>query len=58
MTITQIIVVILAGPIGLICLGNFLAFLIFKEVPSFHFSHAVMLAFCVVAIVVSFIGIQ
>lgn len=58
MTIAQIIVVALAGPIGLICLGNFLAFLIFKEVPKFHLSHAVMLVFCVVAIVVSFLGVQ
>lgn len=57
MTIIQILVVVLAGPIGVICFGNFLAFLIFKEVKLYS-SHVVMLVFCIVAILLSFIGIQ
>lgn len=58
MTIAQIIVLVLAGPIGLICLSKLIAFFVVKEVSDFHLAHAVILVICAVAIVVSFLGIK
>lgn len=58
MTIAQIITVLLAGPIGLICFLKLFVTAVFKEFKDFGIMESILLVFCTVAIVVSFVGIS
>lgn len=58
MTIAQITTLIIAGPLGLICLAKLLVVLIFREERGFRFEHSAILVVCAVAIAISFLGIR
>lgn len=57
MTLAQIITLVLAGPVVLMCLGKLVLTLVNNEVNDFELFHAVALMICTVAILISFFGI-